>query len=75
MPGYFPLVGHACVYDYITVRCPSCKATYILALPRIPKFSGTVHSKVDFLRSAWGACGDHPSEITVEDRAAAHAAS
>ncbi len=68
MPGYFPIVGHACVHDYITVRCPLCLATYVLALPRLPKFAGTVHTNVDLLRSAWGTCGEHPSQITVDEK-------
>jgi hypothetical protein len=65
MPGHFPLAGYACVHDYITVRCPVCNATYVLAMPRIPRFAGTVHAKVSRLRATWGSCGHHPSEITV----------
>ena len=67
MPGYFPLVGYECAHDYITVRCPACNATYVLALPRTPIFVGTVHAKVNLLKSTWGTCGQHPSQITVSE--------
>lgn len=67
MPGYFPIVGHECVHDYITVRCPACNATYVLALPRVPKFAGTVHANVSLLKRTWGLCGHHPSEIRVAE--------
>lgn len=65
MPGPFPVVDHPCVHDYITVRCPACNATYLLALPRIPKFAGTVHANVSLLKLNWGLCGRHPSEVTI----------
>ena len=67
MPGYFPIVSVGCAHDYITVRCPACNATYVLAMPRIPKFAGTVHAKVTLLKATWGLCGHHPQEITVSD--------
>lgn len=65
MPGRFPIAGYPCAHDYITVRCPVCKATYVLALPRVPKFAGAVHVNVDLLKAAWGLCGAHPEQITV----------
>jgi hypothetical protein len=71
MPGYFPIVGFECAHDYITVRCPACNATYVLAMPRIPKFAGTVHANVNLLKSTWGLCGHHPQEITVSSASAA----
>lgn len=74
MPGPLPIVGLEWSHDYITVRCPACNATYVLALPRVPKFAGTVHAKVSLLKSIWGACGHHPPEIAVCDGVAADAA-
>jgi hypothetical protein len=67
MPGPFPVVAHPCVHDYITVRCPACNATYVLALPRIAKFAGTVHANVNLLKSHWGSCGYHLSEVTIAE--------
>ncbi len=72
MPRYFPLPGAVCAHDYITVRCPSCNATYVLALPRTPQFAGTVHAKVTLLKARWGLCGHHPDEITVAEARAAY---